>query len=199
LIDLVGQIFYGGMLVTRLRYLLVVAAIVCLALGASLTYVSDLANWFVVGFLACTLLLVVLAPFAAFRKKWLEAAICFVPVVLVLVVMLGVHQPITWLQNTGFRMHVSSMEEYLSKCRLLTISENQKPQQIGQCARLSRWRTPIGIVYDTTGELVWPADRITPEWKAAMAKLYPPESSPIFSRNHIFGDFYVVAFEPSKK
>lgn len=181
------------MTVTRLIGLVVAAAVACWALAASSTYVSDWADGFADGFIGCQILLAGLALLAVFQRRWLGAALCFVPVLLIALPTLGVSEPLATLQNTGFRFHASPVDQYLSTCKLLTISEDDKLQQLGRCESLSRWGSSrLDIVYDTTGKTLWPADRTTPEWQAAMLKLFPDGWSGPAHRHHLIGNFYAV-------
>jgi hypothetical protein len=178
---------------TRLAYSVTAITIIGWASVVSQRYASNIAVWQVAAIVLCLVLIVVLAAVALFKKKWLVAMTCFLTLVIVLLPMAGVGGPVDWLQKTGFRSHVSPIDEYLLKCKLQTIYENEKLQQIGWCESFSQWNHQVDIVYDTTGEVAWPKEKITPEWKTAAAKVFPAGllTTPS-TRYAISSDFYAV-------
>jgi hypothetical protein len=178
---------------TRLAYSTAAITVIGWALQVSQRYVSDTSVWPVAALMLCLVLVIVLAGVALFRKQWLAAMTCFLTFVLVLLPLAGVQEPVDWLQKVRFRSHVSPVDEYLLKCRLQTIYENEKLQQIGWCESLSHRNRRIDIVYDTTGEMAWPKEKLTPEWKAAVDRVFPAGllATPS-TRNGISGNFYAV-------
>ena len=59
--------------------------------------------------------------------------------------------------------------------------------------RLLAMESQIDIVYDTTGEVAWPKEKITPEWKTAAAKVFPAGLLTTPSTRHgISSGFYAV-------
>ena len=183
----------------RAIYLLAAAAMLLWAGAASSIYVWAPVQWIAVAAGGCWILLAIMAPLAAFRRKWLAAALGLLPVILIALPIVGVTKPLAWVQTTGFRIHITPVDEYLSTCRLLTISENNRLQQIGRCRSLPRWdKSRIDIVYDTTGSLLGPADQASPESKAALIKLYGAEAPAIPHGVRITGNFYAVTIKPAE-
>jgi hypothetical protein len=74
-----------------------------------------------------------------------------------------------WLGVQGFRIHVSPMEDYLSRCRLVTIVEDGQRQQVGKCEDENpsgdAW---VSVFYDTAGQFGLPPAQRTQGWKDAM-------------------------------
>lgn len=177
-------------------YLLAAVTLVGWFGGNWFLYVSDLPTWFVYTAAGFSIFLGMLTLFALFRRKWRAAAVGVLTLLFIFLPKLKVAEPIAWVQQTGFSTNASPIEEYLSKCKLLTISENDGLQQIGQCASLSRGHRRIDIVYDTTGKALWPVAAMNPEWKAAANKLFSTRLlSALPTRVHITGNFYAFVYE----
>jgi hypothetical protein len=182
-------------MIKHLSYLLVVVAVACLAATALLMYVSPYSDWFLAVFVGFSIILFACFLRALFRKRWQEAAIYSLPTVLLTLSALGLKEPLEWLSMTGFRIHVSPTEEYLSRCKLITFLEDNKQQQVGECERIpTAGNTWILIVYDTTGELVLPIDQRTKEWKSAVSNLSVGRRLAEFQdhRSRVFGHYYAV-------
>jgi hypothetical protein len=180
---------------TRLKYLLVFLTLVSWVTGQLFEFVPRVSEWsfFIsAGFFFAAL---VCALSALIRRKWNALAIFSITLMVMCLPGFGLTQPSEWLQATGFRIYASPMEEYLSRCRLVTFVEDGARQQVGECEKIrissDAW---ITVIYDTTGQFVWPKARRTQGWTRAMWGL----SSPIvFAESegrgsHIFGSFYAV-------
>jgi hypothetical protein len=174
-----------------LKYLLVVVTLVSWVAGLLLAYVPGYSEWFFYFASGCYLAVIVCALSALFRRKWSALAVFVFP----LAVLFLPAQPSQWLLATGFSIYASPIEEYLSRCRMITFVEDGEGQQVGECQGLATsgitWNV---VIYDTTGQFMLPLARRTQAWKDAMGMLSSPK---VFAESegrgsHIVGQFYSI-------
>lgn len=175
---------------TRLKYLLVAIALAGWFASLLLAYAPQFYDWASYVSAGCLLTMVFGALLALIRRKWHTLAIFCFPLVVI-----QLPQPSHWLRATGFRIHASPIEEYLSQCRLATFVEDGKKQQVGECQGIQTSEiTWSKVIYDTTGQLILSRAQRTSEWKSAVGMLSSPdvyiETEGRASR--IFGDFYQI-------
>lgn len=140
------------------------------------------------------LLMSVLFAVALFRRRWRTAAIFGVAGILILLPHIGFSGSSAWLNRLGFRVHVASADNYLSKCKLVDFVEEGTKQSFGACEGFSIGPVRSIVFYDTTGQLVWPASRRTSAWKEAASHFLHKEAL-LTSDNlgdHLTESFYLV-------
>jgi hypothetical protein len=180
-----------------LKYLLVAITLLSWVAAQLLAFVPPVWNeWSGSVFDGCLLAVLLLALSALIRRRWSTfAVLCFLFVVIFLGAY-GVTQPGYWLRATGFRIHASPIEQYLSRCRLVAFVEDGKKQQVGECEDIPTSSiTWNAVIYDTTGQLVLPRAQRTREWKSAVGMLSSPDVyiETEGRASHLFEDFYVFA------
>jgi hypothetical protein len=157
-----------------LKYILTVTILACLFGTAVLTFAfPSLPERLLEIAVVCFLVLFVSSLGALFRRRWRELAIYLViwPVVLLPLYKSDARH---WLYVEAFRVHVSPIEEYLSKCELFEFVQNGTKQRVGRCERESVANEIIrDVFYDTSGQFELPVAQRTPEWKAAMGHFSP--------------------------
>jgi hypothetical protein len=183
----------------RFRFALAIFVAAGWYTSAFLTYLlpafSDLLLW--IG-IACWLPMFFLSLSALFRRQWSAVAIFSAAWLVAALPFLGVADQFNWLLVQGLRIRASSIEEYLSQCRLTEFVESGVKQTVGLCENSDGPVTHF-VFYDTTGELASPLSQRTPEWKGAMWH-YPPQWVLRDSEDRavrLFGNFYGVSI-PNK-
>jgi hypothetical protein len=155
----------------------------------------DLADWLPIVYLACLLALFFLFFGALLFRRWKQVAILLVIWAMVLLPSYGPSELPRWVYVEAFRHHISPIEQYLSRCKLIEFVENDVKQKVGVCERL---RLPgdgtLTVIYDTTGQLALSVSQRTPQWTKAMGRFSPAR---VFTElegraNHLFGNFYEV-------
>lgn len=181
-----------------LKYILLVVIVGSWIVGALLSFVAPLFVYHLVWVdIVCLLVLFCLFLGALFRRRWKEVAVFFIIWAVVLLPYYGSDAPLRQLVVLAFRVHVSPVDEYLSRCKLIEFVENGATQAVGVCETTGLGNETYRLViYDTTGEIALPASRKTPEWTEAMmrfrqAKLLVKSEDRV---DHLFGHFYRVAF-----
>lgn len=135
---------------------------------------------------------------ALFRLNWREIAVFSVAWALALLPIANLEpmgQFRFWLQLQGFRIHVASDEQYLSRCKMISFMENGTEQQLGECESKNRSIDFRNVVfYDSTGQFALPAKQRTQEWKDAMYYNFSPHSylTDKAVARLSFGKFYAV-------
>jgi hypothetical protein len=154
----------------------------------------DLSDWLFGSFLLSLPVMFFLILRALFQRRWKENAVFFAAGVVISLPLLGVQEPLQWIHVQGFRLHISPLEEYLSKCRLIEFVEKGTKQTVGECESHGLYSGYAHVIYDTTGELLKPVSQRTQEWQQAMSEFYSDEvlNSSEGRTRHIFGDFYDV-------
>lgn len=181
---------------SAIKYILLVIALVSWFGTRPLRFsLPGLANQLVFVYVACLLALFLLLLGALLFLRWKEVAIFLVIwTLVVLPVYRGSELP-RWIYVEAFRLHAAPIEEYLSRCKLIEFVENGAKQKVGLCERLplpgDGWLT---MIYDTSGQLMLPVSRRTPEWTKAMVRFSPGR---VYTQlddraNHLFGNFYEV-------
>jgi hypothetical protein len=180
---------------TLLKYLLVAVTLASWVAGQLLEYVPHLSEWSFFVTAGCFVAVLVCALSALIRRKWNAFATFSITLLAMCLPGFGLTQPSDWLQATGFRIYASPIEEYLSRCRLVTFVEDGAEQKVGECESIATSSiTWIIVIYDTTGQFVLPVARRTQGWKSAMGMLSSPK---VFAESegrgsHIFGNFYSI-------
>lgn len=104
------------------------------------------------------------------------------------------------LTGLGFRIHASSIEQYLAKCNKFEFAENGETRSIGVCeSRAYEPGFPPGLAYltvihDPTANLLKPDSQRSPEWKMAFDKARETEAAILRFQGatRLFGDFYLA-------
>jgi hypothetical protein len=183
---------------SRLKYLLVVIALVSWVAVQSLCFISRYADWpllYISG--SCWLALVVFALWAVLGRRWRELAVFLSTAIIIALPGLGVPQLADWIQQAGFRLYASPLESYLSGCKLFDfIDDDGSKQQVGQCRSIPQaFNSRLTVIYDTTGQFALPVERRTRAWKWTVSWHLSPGAF-FADRNHddahIFGNFYSV-------
>jgi hypothetical protein len=186
------------------KYLLIAATLISWLAVQLLGYVSRYADWPLLYIcVACGCVLFLLALVALIRLRWREFASFSLPLIVVLLPMCGVKKLSEWLQATGFRIYASPVESYLSRCKLYDfLDDDGAGRQVGECyAFPDILESHRGVIYDTTGQLLLPAECRTKSWRSAM-------DSHLFGgafvarangASRIFGDFYSVEIPFTRK
>lgn len=180
-----------------LKYLLVAITLTSWVVAQFLAFVPCVwGEWSGFVFDGCVFAVPLSALWALIRRRWSTLAIFCFPMFVILLGAYGVTQPGHWLRATGFRIHASPIEQYLSRCRLAAFVEDGKKQQVGECDGIPTsgitWNV---VIYDTAGQIILPRAQRTREWKSAVGMLSSPDVY-IESEgraSHLFGDFYVIA------
>jgi hypothetical protein len=178
-----------------LKYLLVAITLASWVAAQLLRFVPDFWEWSVLVFGGCFLTVILSSLLALIRRRWKTLAILCFPLMIASLRIFGVAQPSQWLQVTGFLVHASPIEAYLSRCRLVAFVEDDKKQQVGECEGIPTSGITWDIViYDTTGQLILPRAERTREWKSAVGILSSPDVyvETEGRASHIVGDFYVI-------
>jgi hypothetical protein len=180
-----------------LKYLLVAITLASWVAAHFLAFVppvwDEWSGWVFVG---CHFTVLLAALLALIRRRWSTLAIFCFPFVVIFLDAYGWRQPGYWLRATGFSIHASPIEQYLSRCRRVEFVEDGKKQQVGECEGIATsgitWNT---VIYDTTGQLVLPRAQRTREWKSAVGMLSSPDVYIEMEgrASHLFGDFYIFA------
>ena len=185
-----------------LKYLLFIAVPILWVVVAFLSYPAPTtASWLIWLCVACVPALFFLFLVALFRRRWKEAAIFCAMGPVVLLPYLGLNMPLRWLYVEGFRFHVSPIEKYLSRCKLIEFVENDAKQKVGVCER--QWQpgdVTLTVIYDTTGELALSVSQRTPEWTKAIGRFSPGQ---FFTQSEgraerLFGNFYEISVPPEE-
>ena len=90
-------------------------------------------------------------------------------------------------------MHILDKERYLAGCRLETFMEDGKQQTVGECQ--SKPTSGVSwnyVLYDTSGQVMWPRATRTQAWKSAVRMLSSPDTFTDTEgrASHLHGDFY---------
>jgi hypothetical protein len=110
--------------------------------------------------------------------------------------------PNRWLQEAGFRMYASHLirttplEKFLSRCKLVDyLDEDGAMQQVGECVKglRSTFWFRIVVIYDSSGQAAWPANKRTPAWSLAVLHL-PNVHYDVAER--LVGNFYWLLAPP---
>ncbi|MGC1561396.1 MAG: hypothetical protein WA820_16305 [Bradyrhizobium sp.] len=195
--------------ISRLRYLPIVIALASWLLMHLLNFVTHLSEWLVDLFCASWISLLVLALVAPFFRWWREFSVTILALLNTLFLFLGISatpEPIVlpnrWLQETGFRIyatrliHSMPLDEFLSRCRLVDyVEEDGTKHQVGECDRdfrSSPWFENI-VIYDPSGQSVWPPTERTLAWRLAIRRL-PVGSYLVHDdvASHLVGNFFWV-------
>jgi len=162
------------------------------SLAFSFPNLSDQLIWV---WLICLFALFVLFVSDLVRRRWKQLAIFLTIWAFVLLPFYGNEVSFRWLYVEAFRIHISPLEEYLSRCKLVEFVENGVNQKVGVCERHGEpGNITRTLLYDTTGELALPPSQRTPEWTKAMVRFSPGF---YFTKteghaDHLLGHFYVV-------
>jgi hypothetical protein len=195
--------------ISRLRYLPVVIALASWLLMHLLNFVTHLSKWLVDLFCASWISLLVLALVAPFFRWWRELSVTILALLNTLFLFLGISaipEPIVlpnrWLQETGFRIYATHLirsmplDEFLSRCKLVDYAEEDGTKhQVGECDkdfRSSPWFENI-VIYDPSGQSVWPPTERTLAWRLAIRSL-PIGSYLVHDdvASRLVGDFFWV-------
>jgi hypothetical protein len=173
----------------------IVVAIVLLALyGSFFCYflAPTTAFWL---FLLSLVLLMPLSIFlleALYERRWQLVAVLVFICCLVALPFFPTDVPY-WFESQGFRVLTWLSHDYRSGCRLTDFVENGVKQTAGFCEGFDRVDHLDFVVYDTTGEFLFPVVQRTPEWKQVMSAA--TEKS-LVSKEHrasrLFGNYYVI-------
>lgn len=142
------------------------------------------------------LLVLFIAAFLRFQYRPNEVAILAVFWILLLPAFIPCRakdEAQAGLFAAAFRIHIWSINEYLSHCSLVRFTKGGAEHAVGLCEKFGDDWEPSRVVYDTTGELVSFCAR-TPEWIAAAWRLEPSDILTGSERQarHLFGDFYYI-------
>lgn len=177
--------------------LALVALVVASWIGSSLLAFSlpSFSDWLVTLYIICLPVLFVLFLGDLFRRRWKQLANFLVIWAVVLLPVYATNAPLRWLYAEALRIHVSPLEEYLSRCKLVEFVENDAKQKVGVCERHGQpGNVTRTLIYDTAGELALPVSQRTPEWTKAMVRFSP---GLFFTKaeghaHHLLGHFYEV-------
>ena len=71
--------------------------------------------------------------------------------------------------------------------------ENGEKQAVGFCERINRLYVCDYVMYDTSGQFVFPLSQRAPEWKQAISVVAKDSLVwPTDEASHLFGNFYYV-------
>jgi hypothetical protein len=179
---------------TRFRYFLVAATILCWVASEFLFFISPLWDYFRSASLICWLAVLYFALSALVRRRWKDFAIFSVTCVVIFFVGLGLPILGNSLQVLGLRVRATSLEQYLSGCEVVAFVEKDTKQQIGKCEVVSLpGNHGVFVFYDTTGQFIVPPAARTEGWKNAMYNFSPKW---FFIEKavgvHVFDNFYAV-------
>lgn len=131
-------------------------------------------DWLTASYLLSSLLLSFGVLNVAFRRQWHEALRRAALLGIVLFPYYGSGGATLWLHVKTFRHHISPVEKYLSRCRLIEFVENGTPQRLGRCETFDLGQENyLEVYYDSSGEMMLPPGQRTAEWREAMAHFSP--------------------------
>jgi hypothetical protein len=193
--------------VSRLRYLPIIVALASWLLMHLLNFVTHFTNRLADLFCASWISLFVLALAAPFFRRWREFSVTVLVLLNTLQIFLDIcltTEPIVlpnrWLQDSGFRIYAAHLirslplDEFLSRCKLVDyVEEDGTKHQVGECRQALR-ATPdfsLIVVYDPSGQFVWPPVQRTLAWRLAVLHLpigryYVHDDI----ASHLVGNFY---------
>lgn len=153
--------------------------------------------WLFLTGLIALLPLLVFSLEALFKRRWRSVAI-FAMVWLLVSLPLSSRATVVWLRAQSFHLLTLLDRDYLSKCKLSDFVEGGVKQTVGFCEGFDRGDHFDFVVYDTAGEVVWPAAQRTPEWKRTM--LAATEKAVVSEDGRadpLFGNYYSVVIWPT--
>jgi hypothetical protein len=156
------------MKISRLLGVIVLPTVLTI-LTPMLEYVTVYSRWIVAAGNLYAFVLACCGMFLLFRRKWWSATIYSLPL-LVVVVFKPAFAPYPVLKEVGFRAKLLLERQYAQTCKPVRFLEEGKQEELGLCEIVQRgWDTYSHyILYDTSGEIMWPPQARTQEWKDMM-------------------------------